>query len=524
MYNLRSLPTRYPWLAWTVLAAGLLLAVAIYFFVLYEKEKDAHATFTAQVDEISDSVVLRVRAYGDVLYALRGLFNASNAVSRDEFRRFVTGLGIHERYPGLLNVSYAQFVPGAKKAEFEQQVRRESGFSDFSIIPPGDRPEYHVLVYFEPQEGRRPSFGLDLASDPPRREVVERARDTAEIATSEPITLLRDKGSKESSVLLRLAIYRSGAAAKRESDRQRDYQGVVGAAINVRQLMQAAIGKGQFQRARLRLYDGGPVAAGGAGRGSRGAPLFDSLDLMAKPPARPGDAGLSHYTVVRRLVIGDRAWLLHVTPRRNPVPVADRFLPFAAALLVATIALLLFGLVRALATAEAQATHDKLTGLNNRHYMHEWLERELKRAARHGRPLGAILMDLDYFKRINDEYGHGAGDQVLREIAAALKRSSRQSDIACRYGGEEFLLLMPESPLEATVRRAEQLRGEIAKLDLFYQKRPLGRVTLSAGIAVFPEHGPDQDTLLRNADAALYRAKQGGRDRVAIAQPGATAV
>jgi len=524
MINLRSLPTRYPWLAWAVLAVGFLLAIAIYFFVLHEKEKDAHATFAAQVDDISDSVLLRVRAYGDVLYALRGLFNSSNAVSRDEFRRFVTGLGIHERYPGLLNVSYAQFVPGAKKAEFEQQVRRESGFSDFAINPPGDRPEYHVLIYFEPQEGRRPSFGLDLASDPPRREVVERARDTAQIATSEPITLLRDKGSRESSVLLRLAIYRSGAAAKSASDRQRDYQGVVGAAINVRQLMQAALNKGQLRRAGLLLYDGGPAGAGGAGQRSRGAPLFDSQDLLAKPPVKPGDAGLSHYTVVRRLVIGDRAWLLHVTPRRNPTPVADRVLPYAAALLVATIALLLFGLVRALATAEAQATHDKLTGLHNRHYMHEWLENELKRAARYGRPLGAILMDLDYFKRINDSHGHGAGDLVLKEVAALLKRGSRQSDIACRYGGEEFLLLMPESPLEATVRRAEQLRGEIAKLELAYHKRPIGRVTLSAGIAVFPEHGTDQDALLRSADAALYRAKQDGRDRVATAQPGTAAV
>jgi diguanylate cyclase (GGDEF)-like protein len=521
MYNLRSLPTRFPWLAWAVLAVGLLLAVAIYFYLRHEQESDARRAFAAQADDISDSVLLRVRAYGDVLYALRGLFNSSNAVTRDEFRRFVTGLGIHERYPGLLNVSYAHFVPGAKKAEFERQVRRESGFSDFAINPPGDRPEYHVLVFFEPQEGRRPSFGLDLASDPPRREVVERARDTAQIATSEPITLLRDKGSRESSVLLRLAIYRDGAAAHGPADRRRNYQGVVGAAINVRQLMQAALGKGQFQRARLQIYDGGPA---GAGRGGPGAPLFDSHDLLAKAPAKPGGASLSRYTAVRRLVIGDRAWQLHVTPRRNPARAADQVLPIAAAIVVATIALLLFGLVRALAVAEAQATHDKLTGLNNRHYMHEWLERELKRATRHGRPLGAIMMDLDHFKRINDEYGHGAGDQVLREVAAALKRSSRQSDIACRYGGEEFLLLMPESPLEATVRRAEQLRGEIAKLDLAYQKRPLGRVTLSAGIAVFPEHGADQDTLLRNADAALYRAKQGGRDRVATAQQGQAAV
>lgn len=107
---------------------------------------------------------------------------------------------------------------------------------------------------------------------------------------------------------------------------------------------------------------------------------------------------------------------------------------------------------------------------------------------------------------------------VLREVAALLKRIARQSDVVCRYGGEEFLLLMPESPLAAAFDRAERLRTEMKSMPFVYQRRPIGPVTLSAGVAEFPGHGADRETLLRQADAALYQAKQGGRDRVVRAQ------
>ena len=517
MTSLHSLPVRYPWLAWAVLAAGLAASAAAYLFVHGERELEARAAFAQYAGDAADGVELRMRAYGDLLYALRGLFGASSDVSRAEFRRFISGFGIYERYPGLLNVSYAQRVPHAGKQAFERQMRRETGSPDFAIQPPGERPEYHVLVYSEAEEGINPSVGMDFAYDPPRRDVIERARDTGKIAASEPI---RRPGSTSggASVLVRLAIYGEGAVPAELAERQRLYRGVVGVAINVEQMLRAALSRSQFNRVRLVVYDRGLAATADSETRNRGRLLYDSNGPERGAQSAPEYARFEHLALVRRMAVGDRTWSLHILPRADPAGLVDRLMPLAAAAAVATITLLLFGLLKALAAAEGRATHDKLTGLYNRHYVQEWLDLELKRAARHGRPLGAILCDIDHFKQVNDTHGHEAGDMVLREVAALLKRIARQSDVVCRYGGEEFLLLMPESPLAAAFDRAERLRTEMKSMPFVYQRRPIGPVTLSAGVAEFPGHGADRETLLRQADAALYQAKQGGRDRVVRAQ------
>ena len=161
-----------------------------------------------------------------------------------------------------------------------------------------------------------------------------------------------------------------------------------------------------------------------------------------------------------------------------------------------------------------QAMHDKLTGLYNRHYVDEWFGLELRRAQRHGRPIAAVMLDIDDFKRFNDGFGHEAGDLVLREVAGALGRSTRGSDVASRYGGEEFLVLLPDCPFNAGLRKAEQMRKEVAKLELQYDSRPLGPVSVSLGVAAFPDHAKESAELLRHADEALYLAKQAGRNRV----------
>jgi diguanylate cyclase (GGDEF)-like protein len=164
-----------------------------------------------------------------------------------------------------------------------------------------------------------------------------------------------------------------------------------------------------------------------------------------------------------------------------------------------------------------RATRDNLTGLYNRHYMAEWLQQELHRAARHGRAIAAVMLDLDHFKRVNDTFGHDAGDLVLREVAAILQRLARKSDVACRQGGEEFLLLMPEASREAALAKAEEVRIEIARLALAHQGRSLGSITVSAGVAAYPADGASAEALLQAADTALYAAKDGGRNRVIAA-------
>jgi len=165
-----------------------------------------------------------------------------------------------------------------------------------------------------------------------------------------------------------------------------------------------------------------------------------------------------------------------------------------------------------------QSVRDPLTGLFNRRYLDESLERELPRAVRKNRGLGVIMLDVDRFKKFNDMFGHDAGDAVLRELGDYLSKFIRRGDLACRYGGEEFTLILPESSLEDTRRRAEELRCSFQQLSIKHRDIVLGKVTLSLGIAALPDHGTTAAELLAAADGALLRAKAEGRDRVLIAQ------
>ena len=165
-----------------------------------------------------------------------------------------------------------------------------------------------------------------------------------------------------------------------------------------------------------------------------------------------------------------------------------------------------------------ESIRDPLTGLFNRRYLTETLAREFARARRAGVPLAVIMMDADHFKRFNDSFGHAAGDIVLRELGAFFKRSIRADDLACRYGGEEFCLILPQTDRDGAQQRAEGFRAGAARLALKSDGRVLEPVTLSLGVAVFPEDGDSAESLMRAADVALYQAKRAGRNRVVMSQ------
>ncbi|OIQ80891.1 putative diguanylate cyclase AdrA [mine drainage metagenome] len=162
-----------------------------------------------------------------------------------------------------------------------------------------------------------------------------------------------------------------------------------------------------------------------------------------------------------------------------------------------------------------QANRDALTGLYNRRYLDNTLERELARCKREGLPLALIMIDIDQFKRINDTYGHQAGDEMLRRLGAILGSMARAEDVACRYGGEEFLMLLPKMPLGVALERAEKLRTDFCTLTVPFGEFRL-KTTLSIGIAIYPGHGKSADALIQCADRAMYRAKHEGRNRVEV--------
>jgi diguanylate cyclase (GGDEF)-like protein len=164
-----------------------------------------------------------------------------------------------------------------------------------------------------------------------------------------------------------------------------------------------------------------------------------------------------------------------------------------------------------------QALRDPLTGLYNRRYLEEVLELDFARSNRTGEPLSLIMADLDHFKTFNDTFGHDAGDYVLTQFAQVLTAEVRKGDVACRYGGEEFVVLVRGADIATATARARDIRAATNSISTTFHGKPLGPVTVSLGVASFPEHARAVQELLAAADAALYAAKRGGRDQVQTA-------
>ncbi|MEA5449714.1 diguanylate cyclase, partial [Leptolyngbya sp. CCNP1308] len=165
-------------------------------------------------------------------------------------------------------------------------------------------------------------------------------------------------------------------------------------------------------------------------------------------------------------------------------------------------------------TLKYQSIRDPLTGLYNRRYLEETLTQEIERAQRQHHPIGVIMLDIDHFKRFNDVHGHAAGDRVLEAVGQLLRDSVRGSDIACRYGGEEMTLVLPEAPPDVTLARAEAIRYAIGQLQVSYNGMTLERLSASLGVASFPDHGAKGIDVVKAADVALYQAKTRGRNQV----------
>ena len=168
-------------------------------------------------------------------------------------------------------------------------------------------------------------------------------------------------------------------------------------------------------------------------------------------------------------------------------------------------------------TLRVQSLRDALTGLFNRRYLDESLQREITRCERRGQPLAVMMLDIDHFKIFNDTHGHAAGDALLARIGHVLQTMTRNEDLACRYGGEEFTLVLPEASQADAMRRAEEIRAAIGATTVQHLRQTLGPCTASIGVSMLPQDGTTPTLLLSTADAALYRAKSGGRDRVVSA-------
>jgi diguanylate cyclase (GGDEF)-like protein len=168
--------------------------------------------------------------------------------------------------------------------------------------------------------------------------------------------------------------------------------------------------------------------------------------------------------------------------------------------------------------ARKRAVTDELTGVYNRHFLDDEMENQLRKARESGNPLALIMVDLDHFRSINEEYGHEIGDEILLAAVQVFRKHLRESDIVARYGGDEFTFILPHTGIEDGRRIAQGICRDVERLDILEEKRgKIHRVTTSQGLAVYPQCGEVLNTLMKRADEALYRAKELGRNRVVCA-------
>jgi diguanylate cyclase (GGDEF)-like protein len=249
-------------------------------------------------------------------------------------------------------------------------------------------------------------------------------------------------------------------------------------------------------------------------RGRAHSADFSNNTLLCQHATHLLDYGYTNSICVPMGALGEMIGLFHLRWRARS---KQRMIEQLAATVAEHVTLSLSNLMLR-ENLRSQSIRDPLTGLFNRRYMEEAFDHELQRASRHSHSIGVIMLDVDHFKTINDYFGHAHGDNFLIALANYLKNRLRGEDILSRYGGEEFAIILPDTTLDSAIGLAEKLRAEIKAIELDLTNQPYELITISLGVAAFPEHGRNADELLRSADWALYQAKQKGRDRVVPAQ------
>ena len=358
--------------AWVVLAIGCALSAAAAYWIARQVEEEARVKFENDVDDVKVSIERRLQAYADVLHGARGLFSASESVSRDAFRRYVLRLDLDRRYPGIQVVTFNRRVPADQKRAYETAVRGDTsvhpnGYPNFAIKPPGNRPEYFPVEYFEPMTGNEEALGLDAGGDAVRYASVERARDSGQLAASGRVTIVRSD-AKHVGFILRLPLYRNGMPQETVEQRRRALIGLITSSYRMDFLMQGVLSEPLLRQFRIRIHDAGYIDGSEQSRTPAADNLlFDTSALLTTEPSKktlnPASVGDARLTQVLSLDIGGRRWNLYFSPGPEFVGASNRLLPLVALLGGVTIALLLFGLTRSLATTGSRAIElaDRIT-------------------------------------------------------------------------------------------------------------------------------------------------------------------
>jgi diguanylate cyclase (GGDEF)-like protein len=514
--TMETLRSAIPWL---VLAAGIALTLASWFALERDRVAEARGQFERRTETAVASVRARMLSYEQVLRSGAARMASSPSVSRGEWRDFIAHLQLEERFPGIQSLGYAQVVADWERPAHVKRMR-ESGLPDYDIRPEGERGEYVVIVYVEPFVGRNARvLGVDMLAEPTRRAAMERARQRGDVAISGKVVLADEAYGgaqpQQASILMYAPVYHDGFRVVAREDLRPTLAGFTFTPLRMHDLMQGLLDEGVLPVLDMRIYDGAER-------------LGENMLIDTRTAWRTAwrDATLSRAPKFERVVsfpMPGRMWTLQFASRPGFDAMLDTERPYGQLAAGVAASLIVFLLTSALVSTWSRAHHlsmrDPLTGLFNRRYLEETMGRELPRARRTGATVGVIVLDLDQFKQLNDTYGHDAGDHVLGRVGELLKHAARGSDIACRFGGEEFALILPSASLEVARKRAEAIRAAFEAMDIEFDGRKIGPMTLSAGVSAMPPDAEHWSLALQQADRALYAAKEAGRNRVVAANP-----
>jgi len=507
-----------------VVITGVILSSLSGWFLYKVEEKAIIAEFHKDVDEHAASLYREVIINFETLRSLAILFNRDTVPDLKQFslesQKILTrhsDIQALEWIPRIIHSERTTYVSEQRKEypEFEITERKEQGH----MVTAEEREEYFPVYFVEPLIGNEAAFGFDLASNPARLDALEKSRDTATPQATASITLVQEHENQK-GFLAFLPIYKGtpSTVAKRRDN----LMGFVLGVYRISNIFTSSSQNDTLLGIEMKLVD----------------EISSGHDILYIHKSRTGFAAHERITYRKELpVIWGRKWSLIASPTLSYIAVRRDMLPLAifvsGIIFTFFIAVYIRIISKRAATVQKMVVEktnelneaniklellsrtDGLTEIANRRYMDEFIDNEWLRAIREKSSLSFILIDIDFFKLYNDNYGHPAGDECLRKVAARLKGLvHRPGDLVARYGGEEFALVLTGTEEAKVV--ANSCRQSIEELQILHEFSPAADVvTISVGLCTFaPEKGTDPSLVIDAADKALYKAKEGGRNRV----------
>lgn len=505
-----------------VLLCSLSLTALLWQHEKSNAQHELHAALDFHVRDLSARIEQRMFSYAQFMHGAQSLFATSLSLPQNDFSAYVKNLELGVDFSSMGRVGIVWQVAAQHEKEFVQAAHSEVA-ADFHIHPGGVRPSYALVQRIEPDTAEnRQLLGLDMLLDPTLLASMERARDTGTMAMSGRFQSGASANTKtQSCFMLYLPLYKKTAQLDTISQRRANLDGWVFAEFKVNAVVATLYGETP-PLVHLQIYDGTDVHAEHL--------MYDSAPALT---TYPGQLQMIEY-----VLSGGHTWTIVMRPLPGFARQLGRDHSDMIALLGSILSVLLTlmtwqlvsGRERALKLARVMtrdlresearfrylAQYDELSGLPNRAMFRDRLQHAIVQAKRDKVRLALMYLDLDKFKPINDQLGHHVGDMLLRAVAEKMQLCVRESDTVARIGGDEFVILLPQIETEDdALRVAEKIRYALAQA-FEVAGGHLLTVSASIGIAIYPEHGENEMTLAKNADNAMYQAKEKGRNQLCM--------